>query len=226
MEHQDEVFESIPWERLGTLDGAGDRRRWVGLGLAAILVGVIAFLIRSAPASDVPVAAPAPTITAATIPPITEALLIPEAELWAEAATGSGGRVAGRFAVELLTGSGLDVAGIGWVEETSTPGISEVVVVIRTDGGFETLAVAVETADDGEVLRWWPAAADPLDVRAPTPGAEPPPEILAEFTRTAGRWGTTVDVLASGLTGDRWWAELLVRLPSGVELPAMIWEGG
>ncbi len=225
MEHQDEVFESIPWERLGTLDGVGDRRRWIGLGLAAILVGAIAFLVRSVPAADVPVVAPPPVVTVATIPPVTEALLVAEDELWAEAPTGRGGRFAGRFAVELLTGSGLDVAGIGWVEETSMPGISEVVVVIRTEGGFETIAVAVETADDGEVLRWWPAAVEPLDVRVPTPGAEPPPEILAEFTRAAGRWGTTVDVLSSGLADDRWWAEVLVRLPSGTEVPVTVWEG-
>jgi hypothetical protein len=97
--------------------------------------------------------------------------------------------------------------------------------MLMTDTGTETIAFGVEVGNDGVVSRWWPRTVDPVEARMPLPGAEPPPEVLSDFTRIAGRWGTTLEVLASGLSGDRWWAELLVRLPSGTELPVMVWEG-
>ncbi len=229
MEHQDEVFESIPWDRLGSLDRAADQRRWLLIGMAVLLVGVTAFAVRRMPTGSAPVVAAVPDPVVETIAPTTTTAPpeLAEAHLWADIPLARADRTAERFAIELLAGSGVRVAGVmaEGGPSGSSSGEVDVVAVLITDTGPETIAFRVEVGGDGAVSRWWPAAVEPVDVRVPLPGAEPPPDVLSEFTRVAGRWGTTLEVISSGLSGDRWWAELLVRLPSGTELPVMVWEG-
>ncbi len=224
MEHQDEAYESIPWERLGSLDRPPEYRRWGTIILVAVVVGVAAFALRRVPAPAVPVVAQAEAPASSTTSTVGLPTLLPETDLLA---TGySAAPIAERFTIELLAAGGADVVGARAVEagNGAADGVVEVVAVVRTDPGVETIALAVEVGDGGAVTRWWPAAVDPLDVFVPTAGAEPPPEVLAGFARTAGRWGTMLDVVESGLSGDRWWAEVDVRLPSGLELPVMVWE--
>lgn len=228
MEQHDEVFESIPWDRLGSLDRSTDQRKWVLVGLAIGLIGVAAFLLRQAPAPATPIAITTMTNPVVeTAPPTTEPALVTEEDLWAPIPPNAEAQlVAERFVIELLAAGGMNVMGVtAGPQPESADGTIRVLAILATEPGSETIAFAVEVGTDGEVTRWGPAAVEPLVVKEPVPGAEPPPEILAEFTRIAGRWGTTLELLSSGLAADRWWAEVLVRLPSGAELPVMIWEG-
>lgn len=228
VEQHDEVFESIPWDRLGSLDRSADQRKWALVALAVAIVGVAAFFVRQAPVPAAPITAtPATDPVVETTPPTTEVVLVAEEDLWAPAPPSAEAQlVAERFVIETLAGAGMNVMGVTAGTQPSSPdGTIRVLAVLDSESGPETIAFAVEVTNDGEVSRWGPAAVEPLVVKEPTPGAEPPPEILSEFTRIAGRWGTTLEVLSSGLAAERWWAEILVRLPSGVELPVMVWEG-
>lgn len=228
MDNHDEVFESIPWDRLGSIDRQADQRKWVIAALAVALVGVTAFFIRQAPTPAAPIAVTAVSEPLEeTIPSTTESPLVTEEDLWAPIPPNPEAHlVAERFVIELLGAGDSKLVGVTTgAQSTGTDGVVTVLAVLETESGSETIAFEVEVDAEGQVSRWGPGAIEPLVVKTPVPGAEPPPEVLAEFTRIAGRWGTTIGVRSSGLSADQWWAEILVRLPSGVELPVMIWEG-
>lgn len=227
MEQQDEVFESIPWERFGEMQRGFDWR-WVFVAVAAVAVGFVAFGIRSGPDPTPAVAAPVVVATTLPISTTTEVAEVTTTQgLWAdEPQTALDMAKVERFAVGLLgSHEGVAIAAVRAEEPSTGEGRAEVQLLLTgSDGTVETVRLAVEVDEHGEIVRWYPLATRPLDIRRPSPGAEPPPDVMAQLIRQAARWGTKLDVLGSGLSDDRWWAELLVELPSGMKVPVMVWE--
>lgn len=229
MDEHDEAFEAIPWDRFTTREARFDpRMAFVAIALV-IAVGASAFAVRRTAApvdvGTAPIVAPVPTATTTTSTPT----LPPDLPgLWASPEVEPASGVAARFVLDLLEGSGAVVSSVLEVETRRDGGRTRVVVEAlgsEADGTPIHLGMAVEITGDRTVVAWEPMQLEPLRVRPLVEGAVPPPEVLDQLARIVARWGSALQVVRSGIDGDRWWAEFLVALPGGTEVPLVVWEG-
>ncbi|NND84508.1 MAG: hypothetical protein HKN46_05105 [Acidimicrobiia bacterium] len=228
MDEHDEAFEAIPWDRFTTNEPRFDPRWALVAAVLLLAVGVGAFALRRMEVPAATAAAPAP-VHPVTATSSTTTVPVAMPGLWAveEAVEGPDG-VAARFVIGLLDGSGVALVSVQEVGADQGPrGANVVVEAVGTaaDGSPVSLGMAVEVAADGTILSWEPRQVAPIEVRPLTEGAVPPPEVLDRLTRIAARWGTALEVTRSGIDGELWWAEFLVGLPGGGDVPLVVWEG-
>lgn len=236
MDEHDEAFEAIPWDRFTPQRPGFDPRMAAAVVVVAVVIGVTAFALRRTvppPVTTTPVAVEAP-VDVPVAPPTTTTVpqspVDPGDGLWAGASAAGPHApvVARRFTAGLLVGSGLDLLSVHDVGTTDHPAGTAVTVELLGEGPDGTpvrLGLEVVVAADATVVSWEPVQVPAIGVRSLTEGAEPPPEVLDVLVRTAARWGTAGEVTRSGIDGDRWWAEFLVEVPGGGEVPLVVWEG-
>lgn len=233
MDEHDEAFEAIPWERFSAVERRMDPRALAGVVAVIALVGVSAFALRRSAPPEVAIAGEAPAAPVVSPPSstttTTTTTVSSDQGLWAAPVVGPrrAEGVGARFLVGLLAGVGLDVVAVHEVAVTEGPDGTTVMVEAvgpGADGGLLRLGMEVEVDPDGSVRAWRPVTVAAPDVRPLTPGAVPPADVLDGLVRTAARWGTTEEVLRSGIGDDRWWVEFSVRLADGSVIPLVVWE--
>ena len=229
MDEHDEAFEAIPWDRFAASEPRVDPRLAALTVALVVAIGFAAFGLRRTVSP--PEAAVAPLVEPAPVAVSTSTTMAPSVELpdlWAAPVVEPVHGVAARFLLELLERSAVDVSSVVEVDAITGSDLTSVTVEAfgsASDGTPVRLGLSVDVAPDGTVLSWEPRQPEALSVRPLPEGAMPPPDVLDGLARVAARWGTALEVVRSGIDGDRWWAEFLVGLPGGSEVPLVVWEG-
>lgn len=228
----DERYERIPWEQLMADATGGDRRRWMLLGVGAVVVvGVIAFLLGSggptaAPIETAATPPPSPSVPAPTTPAttLTEADLVSLADPDPGVVAGLESYLSAAFSGPSTTVDLVEVRGLGGSGYEALVEMSEV-----TDAGsrplppfaLEIRAHASETGIVLDQLQPLPAA------RVTTPGVggqvtEVPEPVREGLLSAVSPWPGAV-INAAGMDAGRWWAEVGLSLPGGGSLTVVLW---
>ena len=230
----DERFERIPWEHL--MPDADPRRRWLGLGMAAVvLVGVVAFLLGSRGAVLPSAAAPPPTSapsTPSTTTLVTTPVPVPlpsEADLRAPATD----LPVVEIALESHLATAFSAPGV-WVDGVAVAGagdgrfLATVDLLEAADGGWvraDPIGLVVSARSEaGRVVVDHLEPVEAPVVSVPVPAGEVgevPDPVRDALVRLLTPWpGATVE--RAGSDAGRWWVEVAVPV-GGASITTVLW---